>query len=91
MGIFSFIADLFKKKEIEEVSQVEEKPKKPKYQGKCELCGKSEENDLKVFLCAYCKKYHCSKHRIPEKHKCTGNPKAPPYENVESWTFGKHT
>tara|TARA_Y100000310_G_C20379669_1_gene667477 strand:- start:10 stop:312 length:303 start_codon:yes stop_codon:yes gene_type:complete len=29
------------------------------------------------FFCKDCGKYHCNRHRIPEEHKCKGNPKNP--------------
>jgi hypothetical protein len=36
-------------------------------------------NYLNTFHCPYCHKYHCEKHRLPENHKCTGNPELPSY------------
>jgi predicted nucleic acid binding AN1-type Zn finger protein len=34
----------------------------------CEICGKEESLP---FVCNYCGKEHCKKHRLPENHNCT--------------------
>lgn len=60
---------LIKKRELEK--------KKPKYKGYCQLC-KAKRGFPDYFYCKYCRKYHCEKHRLPEKHKCSGKPKLPP-------------
>lgn len=44
----------------------------------CFKCKKKYEDYTDKFLCKYCKKYFCSKHRLPEKHNCWGKAKAPP-------------
>ena len=36
---------------------------------KCEVCGKEV---VLPFQCAYCSKYFCKEHRLPESHKCFG-------------------
>lgn len=49
---------------------------KNQFKGKCEYCHGTVKSYLDGFLCPYCKKWHCSKHRLPEKHGCA-NPKKP--------------
>ena len=58
---------------------------------KCYLCKKKYKNSLDIFRCKYCKKIFCEVHRIPENHKCGGNPVLPYYmrQSFESWTFSK--
>jgi len=34
---------------------------------RCEKCGKEE---VLPFKCAYCGRYHCAEHRLPEAHDC---------------------
>ncbi len=34
---------------------------------KCEKCGREE---VLPFRCAYCGRYHCAEHRLPEAHDC---------------------
>jgi Zn-dependent protease len=36
---------------------------------RCEACG---EEETFPFKCAYCGKYFCGEHRLPENHACTG-------------------
>ncbi|MBD3353787.1 MAG: hypothetical protein GF364_20060 [Candidatus Lokiarchaeota archaeon] len=43
---------------------------------KCDFCNEMI-NGL-PFTCNYCGKTLCSKHRLPEAHDCTGEPKRPP-------------
>lgn len=52
------------------------KPKKSKCKGYCEYCNKKI-YEATGYYCKYCKKWHCSKHRLSENHKCEGNPKKP--------------
>jgi len=49
---------------------------------KCFFCKKHYEKSVAGsfadrFKCRYCEKYYCYEHRIPENHKCWGNPRAP--------------
>lgn len=51
----------------------------------CEHCG---EEVMLPFACAYCGRHYCVEHRLPENHKCSHRPKAPPayltsYNNTE--------
>ena len=92
MKIINAIIRFFtKKSKLKTVTPTKDTKKgsKPKYKGYCEHCKKKETTWSNIFYCKYCRKYHCADHRLPEKHECTGNPKAPPKEFVESWTFGK--
>lgn len=50
--------------------------RKPQYKGHCELCNKKAVFP-DYFYCKYCNKYHCDNHRLPEQHKCSGNPTIP--------------
>jgi len=59
-----------------------------KYNGYCEFCGEKGVNILYMFLCAYCNKWHCKKHRLPENHNCNGKPKSPPGNLTERWGPG---
>jgi len=34
---------------------------------RCEKCGREE---VLPFKCAYCGRYHCAEHRLPEAHDC---------------------
>ncbi len=43
--------------------------KKTQIKGNCDYCG---ESTLLGFTCSYCDGFHCSNHRIPEKHHCSG-------------------
>lgn len=43
----------------------------------CQTCKKRFKLWYAVFTCNYCGKVNCFKHRLPEKHDCTGNPKSP--------------
>ncbi|MDP3881964.1 MAG: AN1-type zinc finger domain-containing protein [Nanoarchaeota archaeon] len=53
-----------------------EKNRRDKIPKKCQLCNSSF--NIFPYICPYCKKYHCDKHRLPEDHKCP-NPKLPLY------------
>lgn len=44
----------------------------------CFKCKRKYGGLVDVFKCKYCEKYFCSGHRLPEKHNCWGEPKAPP-------------
>jgi len=44
----------------------------------CFTCNNKYKSWSDKFLCKYCEKYFCSKHRLPEEHNCWGEPKAPP-------------
>ncbi|MBR9675374.1 hypothetical protein GOV05_00005 [Candidatus Woesearchaeota archaeon] len=54
----------------------------------CTICNNSFTQFSDKFFCSYCNKVHCTKHRIPEDHKCTGNPKSPPKTHRESSSRG---
>lgn len=41
---------------------------------KCTICKEEVYNYADRFYCKYCKKLHCTLHRIPENHKCTALP-----------------
>ena len=71
----------------ESIHQTKEeiKPKKKGYSGRCEYCG-SKATGLDAYICRYCDKYHCSKHRLPENHKCTGNPNVLAKEDFISYS-----
>ena len=71
----SWILSFVKQSKYKEYkTQVERK--RPKYKGYCECCNKKE-SFPNYFYCKYCKQYYCTKHRLPEQHRCTGNPKKP--------------
>lgn len=42
--------------------------------GECAVCGDSTDPG---FECSYCGTIHCTAHRLPESHSCTGNPQTP--------------
>ena len=71
--------------------------KMPKFNDKKEkkkwLCSTCQSNlDLLTdFTCVFCKMEFCEKHRLPEYHACSGNPKLPDSmkQCFESWTFPK--
>jgi len=44
---------------------------------KCDNCNRRI-NVIIGFHCGYCDGWHCSKHKLPEMHKCKGNPVSPP-------------
>lgn len=44
---------------------------------KCFKCKAKYKSFGDRFLCRYCQKHFCSKHRLPENHDCWGEPKAP--------------
>ncbi len=44
---------------------------------KCFKCKKSFKGMSDVFMCKYCEKFFCAEHRVPETHKCWGDPKQP--------------
>ncbi|MBI3623452.1 hypothetical protein HY212_05240 [Candidatus Pacearchaeota archaeon] len=48
---------------------------------KCSYCRKGIREI--PFKCKLCKKYYCSKHLVPENHKCQGLPKFS--ENKDKW------
>jgi len=59
---------------------------------KCFKCKRTYKNTvISRFHCPYCDKYFCEKHRLPEIHKCAGNPTLPNSmkQIFESWTFIK--
>ena len=63
---------LFRKREIEFI-----KEKKKKIPEHCQYIDcKTSFTLINYFYCKYCNKFHCEKHRLPEKHKCS-NPKNP--------------
>lgn len=43
----------------------------------CWFCGNKFSHLTDRFSCHYCSWNFCSKHRLPEKHKCKGSPVAP--------------
>ena len=47
-----------------------------KLKGECEFCGERVSDGIDAFYCKYCRKWHCSEHRLPEQHNCK-NPKTP--------------
>ncbi len=59
---------------------------------KCFIC-KKKHKGIDKFKCHYCNYCFCEKHRLPENHKCKGNPTLPPSMrlNPQSWTFWKST
>jgi len=67
-------------------------PKKKPKKSRETICFKCH-NELNYprsdFLCRYCNHRFCSVHRLPEDHNCTGNPRSPPKDIMEIWTFGK--
>jgi tRNA(Ile2) C34 agmatinyltransferase TiaS len=70
---------LFKKEQKvsdEEVNKIYEKYRIDTYV--CFKCKNKYKSWTDKFLCKYCKKYFCSKHRLPEEHNCWGEPKALP-------------
>ena len=40
----------------------------------CWFCGKKFAGPVDRFDCVYCGFHYCSKHRLPERHKCQGHP-----------------
>ena len=38
---------------------------------KCNICNKKG-TMVEMFKCNYCDNYHCTEHRLPEKHFCKG-------------------
>jgi len=73
--IWGNIKSFFLKKPEEE--EVPEEPKIIKIINHCNICPKKI-NVLSGWRCAYCNEWHCDKHRLPEDHKCEGNPMSPP-------------
>lgn len=53
---------------------------------RCFKCNKQYKGLLDIFLCHFCKKYFCSKHRLPENHECLGEPRSPPGGYMETWS-----
>jgi len=41
----------------------------------CSVCEK-QIYGIYNYKCHYCHKHFCNEHRLPESHKCKGNPKA---------------
>ena len=52
----------------------------------CNFCKFSYSGILDRFECHFCLKHHCSTHRLPEKHKCSGNPRSPKGGYRELWS-----
>lgn len=46
------------------------------FENVCQYCN-SKCAYIDSFFCKYCLKWHCSEHRIPEDHECTGSPTNP--------------
>ncbi len=57
----------------------------------CFKCKKEYKDLLDRFNCNYCKKYHCTKCRLPEDHNCWGHPKAPPVDIRVKYGSGRST
>jgi hypothetical protein len=57
----------------------------------CFYCKKKYDNYLDKFSCKYCHKYYCTEHRIPEYHKCSGNPKSVSKTHREIYSSGNTT
>lgn len=51
---------------------------KKEFKGCCEYCNQDIPYIFNKFYCGYCMKWHCERHRLPEEHSCSGNPKSPP-------------
>lgn len=49
-------------------NRAKRKPTAP-ISGKCSICN---ENVMMPYRCSYCDRTFCSKHRLPENHKCDG-------------------
>jgi hypothetical protein len=68
----------FNEKDVqdEEIDRVYEEERSDK--NNCYICKNRFKAFSDKYKCVYCKKNFCSKHRLPEEHKCTGkllNPK----------------
>lgn len=57
----------------------------------CNLCKIKFKGYSDKFRCYYCGSYYCTKHRLPEDHNCTGNPKSPNGSFIETHERGKIT
>lgn len=49
--------------------------KEKKCKGYCDFCRVQMTSDVGYF-CKFCEKWFCEKHRLPEDHKCKGEPSA---------------
>lgn len=56
---------------------------------KCAICNKIIGQGINSFKCRFCNIYHCDKHRLPEEHKCTGEPTPPKDSFIERHENGK--
>ena len=70
-GLFS------KKKEVNDDTKDEIYEEERTDHDICFDCKEKYKSYTDKFCCAYCKKYFCSNHRLPENHNCWGEPKAP--------------
>lgn len=53
----------------------------------CHFCNKILNISIDKYFCKYCQNVHCIKDRLPENHKCKGNPKSP-YNYVGRMKYG---
>lgn len=58
---------------------------------KCSKCKEKFKGYTDIFYCKYCRKYFCSNHRLPENHRCSGNPKPLPTASREIYSREKRT
>lgn len=85
-GLWKSLITIFEKKEQEitfqkvEKETIEYPPKIPQQvyrEPYCKTCLRKV-GGLDVRRCSYCGEIFCLDHSLPEKHECSGNPKAPP-------------